>query len=142
MCRDAVCHPLYREEGTLFCVENTISLPYGEGVGQSHAIRTAQTDCSRPQVKRYTRLVLYYYYTRTIQTHYPLYRAAICHPLEDTLPSTRNRGTLSHLSREGTLSSVHRRSLPPLQITEGHSILCGEKSLSPLHGEGGCLFYR
>ena len=69
MCRDAVCHPLYREEGTLFCVENTISLPYGEGVGQSHAIRTAQTDCSRPQVKRYTRLVLYYYYTRTIQTH-------------------------------------------------------------------------
>ena len=30
MYRDAVCHPLYREDDTLFCVENTISPPYGE----------------------------------------------------------------------------------------------------------------
>ena len=64
--RDAVCHPL---EDTLFCVENTISPPYGEGVCQNHVIRRAQTDGSRPQVKRYTRLVIYYYYTSTILTH-------------------------------------------------------------------------
>ena len=30
--RDAICHPLYREEDTLFCVENTISPLHGEGV--------------------------------------------------------------------------------------------------------------
>ena len=52
MHRDAICHPLYREEDTLFCVENTISPPYGEGVCLNHAIRRAQTDGSRPQVKR------------------------------------------------------------------------------------------
>ena len=68
MYRDAICHPLYREEDTLFCVENTISPPYGEGVGHSHAIRRAHTDGSIPQVKRYTRLVIYYY-NSTILTH-------------------------------------------------------------------------
>ena len=64
MYREGACHPLYREDDTLFCVEN-----YGEGVGQNHAIRIAQTDGSRPQVKRYIIHVIYYYYTRTIQTH-------------------------------------------------------------------------
>ena len=52
MYRDAICHPLYREEDTLFCIENTISPPYGEGAGHSHAIRGAQTDGRIPQVKR------------------------------------------------------------------------------------------
>ena len=66
MYRDAICHPL---EDTLFCVENTISPPYGEGVCQNHAIRRAQTDGRRPQVKRYTILVIYYYYTSIILTH-------------------------------------------------------------------------
>ena len=70
MYRDAICHPLYREEDTLFCVENTISPPYGEGVCLNHAIRRAQTDGSRPQVKRYTILVIYDYYTSTILTHH------------------------------------------------------------------------
>ena len=67
---DAVCQHLYREEGTLFCVENTISPQYGEGICLNHAIRIAQTDGSRPQVKRYTRLVIYDYYMSTILTHH------------------------------------------------------------------------
>ena len=69
MDRDAICHPLYRDGDTLFCVENTISPPYGEGVCQNHAFRRAQTDGSRPQVKRYLGLVIYYYDTNTILTH-------------------------------------------------------------------------
>ena len=67
---DAVCQHLYREEDTLFCVENTISPQYGEGVCLNHAIRRAQPDGSRPQVKRYTILVIYDYYTSTILTHH------------------------------------------------------------------------
>ena len=67
MYRDAVCHPL---EDILFCLENTISPPYGEGVCQNHAIRRAQTDGSRPQVKRYIILVICYYYTSIILTHF------------------------------------------------------------------------
>ena len=89
MDRDAVCHPLYSEEDTLFCVENTISPPYGEGVCQNHAIRRAQTDGSRPQVKRYIILVICYYYTSTILTHY-----IPCTEKEHVIPLYREDDTL------------------------------------------------
>ena len=68
--RNAICHPMYREDDTLFCVENMISPLCGEGVCQNHAIRRAQTDGSRPQVKRYIILAMYYYYTSAIPRHY------------------------------------------------------------------------
>ena len=93
MGRDAICHPMYREDDTLFCVENTISPPYGEGVCQNHATRRAQTDGSRPQVKRYIILVIYDYYTSIILTH--------------DIPCTEMQ-YVSQRIRKMTLSSVWR----------------------------------
>ena len=104
MYRDAICHPLHREEGTLFCVENTIFPPYGEGVCLNHAIRRAQTDGSRPQVKRYTRLVIYYYYTSTILTH-----DIPCTEMQYVIRCIEER-TLP-VCREHTLSCAQRMSL-------------------------------
>jgi len=41
-----------------------------------------------------------------------------------------------------SLSSLYRReTLSPLHTTEGHSLLCVDKTLSLLYREGVCLLY-
>ena len=57
--------------------------------------------------------------------------------LRRSLPPLQIAEGHSTLCREDTLSSVLSRSLPPLHIAEGHSFLCAEKTLSPLYREGG-----
>ena len=50
-----------------------------------------------------------------------------------------NRGTLSPLCREHTLSLLYREGVcPPQHRAEGHSILGVENTLSPLYREGVC----
>ena len=51
--------------------------------------------------------------------------------------SLSGREIHSPVRREESLYSVYRReTLSPLDITEGHSLLCLEKTLSPLYREG------
>ena len=54
-----------------------------------------------------------------------------------TLLYTRHR-EISPLYREDTSSSVQRWYQAPLLVAEGHSLLCVEYTLTPLHREGVC----
>ena len=66
------------------------------------------------------------------QMHPPL-----CIEKESSLLYTRHR-EISPLYREDTSSSVSGWYQAPLLVAEGHSLLCVEYTLTPLHREGVC----
>ena len=143
MQREGVCHPICREERhTLLCDEKSLSTPfieerhsppsaYNRGalspLSREDTLSSVQRRSLPPlQIAEGALCPLWREITLS-----PVYRQGGC------LPSTDSRGTLSSPCAECTLSSVSRRSLPPLHITEGQSHLCVEKTRSPLYREGG-----
>ena len=56
----------------------------------------------------------------------------LCIEKESSLLYTRHR-EISPLYREDTSSSVQRWYQPPLLVAEGHSLLCVEYTVTPLH---------
>ena len=70
-------------------------------------------------------------------THSHLQREGVCHP-----PDREERDTLCSAKRRVSTPCIAERDTPPRHTTEGHSLLCLEKTLSLLYREGVCLFYR